>query len=150
MPTPQGVALATDLRVHGFGVTFQHLLILSAVRDTGGRITASDVAGAGPELYANGDVSAVYRSPMAASDGGPVIRSDLPDRDIEFELKRTAHHHLVCEHCGGVDALSSDALIQLGSSLMQEKGFAADLRHIAVRGTCTGCRVPMNQPGDVQ
>lgn len=53
---------------------------------------------------------------------------------------------LICEHCGGVDELSSKALSGAVSSLLQKEVFEPSLQVLEISGRCGHCRAPDAAP----
>ena len=49
---------------------------------------------------------------------------------------------LICEHCGGVDELSSKALSGAVSTLLRQEVFEPNLQVLEISGRCAHCREP--------
>jgi len=49
---------------------------------------------------------------------------------------------LICEHCGGVDELSSKALSGAVSTLLRNQAFEPSLQVLEISGRCGHCRAP--------
>jgi Fur family ferric uptake transcriptional regulator len=48
--------------------------------------------------------------------------------------------HLVCRNCGSIHELDVDVVTPLADALLDEQGFSLDMGHLALFGTCGGCR----------
>ena len=133
-------SVAAILRGAGHRVTPQRLLVLSALREAEGHVTAGQVAEIVRRTYAEIDDSTVYRTLSSAEELGLVVRFDQSGKETEFEWLAKRHHHLICRVCNGVQTFDEDVLTALAASLLQATGFSIDLRHLAVAGVCAGCQ----------
>src|SRR5436190_753955 len=50
------------------------------------------------------------------------------------------HVHLVCRDCGVFSETTPDVVSEVVDRLVAEEGFQADVRHLAIFGTCRPCR----------
>ena len=133
--------IATALRAVGQKITPQRMLILGCVRHTGGHITASQILDSVRRSYPFIDASTVYRTLAVAKDLRLVSETNLGSGDNLFEwIDAERHHHLICRVCGSVSSLEERHLDGLASAVQNETGFSADIDHIAIFGTCAGCR----------
>jgi Fur family ferric uptake transcriptional regulator len=89
--------------------------------------------------YPSIDASTVYRTLSTAADLGLIERFEQTGKEIAFEWRSDEHHHLVCQRCGRVSLIDNQALAPLVTSLQSQEGFSADLRHVALSGTCREC-----------
>jgi Fur family ferric uptake transcriptional regulator len=70
-----------------------------------------------------------------------VTETDFGEGCVRYHVaEKGHHHHLVCRSCGKVIDLEELVLNPLQDTLLQEYGFNADLRHLAISGECSGCR----------
>ena len=133
--------IASLLRSAGQKVTPQRLLILTALRDSHGHVTASQILEKVKASYPYVDASTVYRTLAAAKDLRLVSETNLGSGDNLFEwIGSERHHHLICRICGSVGMLEEHYVEGLAATLERETGFDADLEHLALFGTCAGCR----------
>jgi Fur family ferric uptake transcriptional regulator len=133
--------IATLLRSAGQKVTPQRLLILTALRDSHGHVTASQILERVKTSYPYVDASTVYRTLAAAKELRLVSETNLGTGDNLFEwIGSERHHHLICRTCGSVAFLEEKYVEDLAAALERETGFDADLDHLALFGTCADCR----------
>jgi Fur family ferric uptake transcriptional regulator len=133
--------IASLLRSAGQKVTPQRLLILTALRDSQGHVTASQILERVKASYPYVDASTVYRTLAAAKELRLVSETNLGTGDNLFEwIGSERHHHLICRQCGNVAFLEERYVDSLADTLERETGFDADLDHLALFGTCAACR----------
>lgn len=137
--------IADLLRSAGQKVTPQRLLILTALRDFGGHVTAAEILAKVRTSYPYVDASTVYRTLASAREMRLVSETNLGSGDTLFEwISTERHHHLICRNCHGVFLLEERYLDALAEALQRETGFDADLDHLALFGTCRECRDKTN------
>jgi len=133
--------IASILRSAGQKVTPQRLLILTALRDSRGHVSASQILEKVKQSYPYVDASTVYRTLAAAKELRLVTETNLGSGDNLFEwIGSERHHHLICRVCGNVSLLEEHYVEGLAATLEKETGFDADLEHLALFGTCGACR----------
>jgi Fur family ferric uptake transcriptional regulator len=137
--SPTHREVARSLRSVGLKITAQRILILSTLRNAAGHSTVTSVLERVRSNDLAVDASTVYRTLTAAEDAGLVTRFEQVGRETAYEWLGQAHHHLVCSRCGGVTSLTAEMLAPVKSLLLDVTGFVADLRHIAISGTCRDC-----------
>jgi Fe2+ or Zn2+ uptake regulation protein len=85
--------------------------------------------------------SSVYRALEALESTGLVVAVRSPQEEARFEWEGVAtHHHLICDGCGGTSEVTLAGAHSLEQEARREHGFHARVRHLALRGTCGGCR----------
>jgi Fur family ferric uptake transcriptional regulator len=134
--------LATAMRAKGMRWTAPRRRIVDALARLGHatpeEIVAEVTADGGSELAP----STVYRALDALQELGFVAHSHFEKRSPSYHLAGHADHvHLVCLGCGDVGELPVQAL-------RRERGFAAEVTHLAVQGWCAGCRGAAGLGGD--
>lgn len=86
-------------------------------------------------------LSSIYRALEALERAGLVVGVRSGQEEARFEWEGDhAHHHLICERCGGVKEVSLDAARSLEREAHRQHGFTTRVRHLALRGTCAPCR----------
>jgi Fur family ferric uptake transcriptional regulator len=128
------------LRERGYRLTPQRELILDAV-DTLGHATPDEVLAEVRKHSAALNVSTVYRTLEVLEELGLVRHAHLSDRAPTYHSVRDHEHfHLVCRNCQQVISVDPDVLQPLLTRLEADHGFAADVGHLTVFGTCQECR----------
>ncbi len=85
------------------------------------------------------DRATVYRNLLSLTDAGLLVKTQLGDNVWRFELPRgpaTAHHrhpHFVCNDCGDVACLPTNAVSIRGASMRQQTA------EIQLKGQCAEC-----------
>lgn len=134
-------ANAETLKKSGQRLTPQRLMILTAVRHAGAHVTASDVLAQVKESYPYIDISTVYRNLGALKQMRLVSETDMGGGESSYEwIERQRHHHLICRTCDRVTQLDHKYLVRLGTEVLDDYGFEADIDHFAVFGLCDDCR----------
>ena len=132
--------MAASLREVGYRLTPQRMMILAAIHQRDGHITAEAIHDTVKEQYPFVDISTVYRTLQLLKKLRLVTETDLGEGVVEYELsERGKHHHLVCRQCGETAALDDSFLKPLADRLLQAHGFRADLGHSAIFGVCARC-----------
>lgn len=134
--------IATVLRKAGHKVTPQRLMIIRALREAGGHVSAAKIAEGVRELYPVVDLSTVYRTLDVLKRMKMATSIDLGTGDWLFEWTAPErHHHLVCTECDETEELDHSYLVELEARLIDELGFEPSLDHFAIFGTCRACRL---------
>ena len=135
-------ATAQTLRDSGHRLTPQRLMILSAVRHAGQHISAGDVIEQVKESYPYVDVSTVYRTLSVLKEMRMISETNMGGGDTRYEwIETVRHHHLVCRVCDQVTQLDHRYMNDLGTGVLKDYGFEADLDHFAILGVCVDCRM---------
>ena len=130
-----------SLREHGVRLTPQRVMILEIICDSRGHLSADEVFRRAQLVHPYLDRSTVYRTLEFFKEQGIVTETDLGGGRAEYELAGgQPHHHLVCRRCGQIIQADHVLFQPLQDALLEHCGFAADLQHFAVWGTCRTCR----------
>lgn len=128
------------LRRLGVRVTPQRLLVIEALVEHGGHVTAEAIMQHVAQRYPSINLATIYRTLDVLLNAGLVAEADLGVGANYFELVgESPHHHLVCERCGTVAEMEHDLLAPLRVELLQRYGFRVNPRHLALFGVCSGC-----------
>jgi Fur family ferric uptake transcriptional regulator len=120
--------------------TPQRRLLLGVLAATEGHVTATELIdrcrAADPQTIP----STVYRTLDVLEELGLVRHGHGADGREEFHvLPQTEHGHLYCRSCGRGWEISAAEAASLVAALATERGFATDLSHLTVVGTCSDC-----------
>lgn len=132
------------IRATGRRMTMQRSKILDALRSLEGHQAAdaiyAEVCRHDPR--AEMALSTVYRTLDTLVQMGLVAAFDDGTGTVRYEWAGDAqpHHHLVCDDCGHVDEVALDSVPALEHEVDHRHGFAAEIRHLAIRGQCADCR----------
>lgn len=129
------------LKEHGYRLTPQRLMVVSAVHSMDRHISAEEIFNRVRRRYPYANISTVYRTLELLKGLGLVVETDFGEGRLRYHhAEKGHHHHLVCQVCGDVVELPESALDSLQEKLARECGFKAELKHLAISGVCSKCR----------
>jgi len=136
----QAGAIVRKLAEQGYRLTPQRIMVISAIEDSDGHISAEEIYAQVIAKYPNVNISTVYRTLELLKRLGLVTETDLGEGRVRYHpAGKGHHHHLVCQECGAIIDLDESILSDLKSALLREYQFSADLRHLAIFGRCVKC-----------
>jgi Fur family ferric uptake transcriptional regulator len=139
-PQQSSTALQDELRAQGYRLTPQRQLVLEAVMRLG-HATPEAVADAVQATAQGVNISTVYRTLELLEQLGLVSHTHLGHGAPTYHSADDADHvHLVCRECGIVTETTPEVVAEVVGRLVDEQGFQADVRHLAIFGTCRDCR----------
>ncbi len=128
--------LRKRLRDTGHRLTPQRELVLRAVEELG-HATPDEILAHVRRSSEAVNVSTVYRNLEMLEELGLVRHAHLSDRAPTYHSTGDHEHfHLVCRNCGRVTSVDPDVLTPLRDRLVADHGFAVDVGHLTVFGTC--------------
>jgi Fe2+ or Zn2+ uptake regulation protein len=127
------------MRAAGGRITTSRRLLVSALLDVQGHITAEElcdmVHAKAPDVY----LSTIYRNLEELDRLGVVVHSHLGHGPAVYHLASAAHAHLVCSECGATVEAPEELFGGLAKQAAERYGFSVDPRHFAILGHCRGC-----------
>lgn len=130
--------LATRLREQGLRLTPQRQLILRAVEELG-HSTPDEVLAHVQRQVSSVNASTVYRTLEVLEELGLVRHTHLSDRAPTYHSTLEHEHvHVVCRGCRSVTSYDP-ALVAPVVERLAADGFAMDVGHLAIFGTCAAC-----------
>jgi len=134
------VEIVKRLTEKGYRLTPQRLMIVSAIENSDGHISAEEIYAQVAAKYPQVNISTVYRTLELLKQLGLVIETDFGEGRVRYHpAEKGHHHHLVCTGCGAVIDLDESLLSSLRGMLLREYKFSADLKHLAIFGRCAKC-----------
>src|SRR5437899_12567479 len=132
--------LDRTLRERGYRLTPQRQMVLEAVNTL--RHGTPEEIGAEVQKTASGvNISTVYRTLELLEELGLVTHTHLGHGAPTYHSANDPDHlHLVCRMCGGIEETAPAVLDEVVGRIAREHGFAVDVGHFAIFGTCAGCR----------
>jgi Fur family ferric uptake transcriptional regulator len=125
-----------QLRQKGYRLTPQRELILQAVEQLG-HATPDEVLAEVRTHSTAVNASTVYRTLEVLEELGLVRHAHLSDRAPTYHsTSEHEHFHLVCRECHKVISVDPDVLTPVTERLAADHGFAIDVGHLTVFGTC--------------
>jgi len=129
------------LQEKGHRLTPQRMLVLEALHSADEHISAEEIYEHLHSRYPYSNISTVYRTLELLKKLNLVTETNFGEGRVRYHLaEKGHHHHLVCRSCGKIIDLEESVLHPLEDTLLQQYGFDADLRHLAISGECRGCR----------
>jgi Fur family ferric uptake transcriptional regulator len=127
------------LRAGGYRLTPQRELVLTAVESLG-HATPEEVYGEVRRHSSAINQSTVYRTLELLDELGLIRHAHIEERTPTYHaVTGHEHFHLVCHECRAVTSLGSDRIARFRAELLEEFGFAVDVGHLTIFGTCAAC-----------
>jgi len=82
----------------------------------------------------------VYRIIEYFYKEGIVSRLDLQEGKFRYELRRSDHHHLICESCGKIDAVSDTVIPEMEKEIQKKQNFLVKRHSLEFFGLCKNCQ----------
>jgi len=136
------VKLEQAIRGRGIRVTAQRVGILAALSEVSGHPSAQQVHERASVDLPGLNMATVYRTLYRMQEVGLVDLFSTATGVQRFAYRdpENPHAHLVCSQCGAVLELSPDLFQPLADSLLSQRGFELDARHVVLSGRCRSCR----------
>ena len=132
--------LVRDLKLRGVRVTPQRAIILEAIEQLPGHMTAEEIYNAVQAVNAYISLATVYRTLDLLREMGLVTEARMGTTTVHYALKDHAnHHHAVCRNCKHSYELPDDLFAPIVERLRSEHNFEADVDHLVVMGLCEEC-----------
>lgn len=130
-----------NLRKHGRRVTPQRVMILAAMQECAGHVSADEVFRRVQKKHPYVNRSTIYRTLDMLAGEGVVTVTDFGKASAQYEINRDEpHHHMVCRQCGEVGEFDHALLEPLQAALRKQYHFEATIHHFAVFGLCQVCQ----------
>jgi len=131
----------SDLRQRGIRLTPQRHMILTAIAQGSGHMTAEEIHRRILPIYPEMNISTVYRNLERLLDLRLVAVTDLGGGRVCYEaLEGARHHHLICHRCGRMTDLDDSLVSDLRQQIVQGYDFTAEIDHLAIWGLCSECK----------
>mgnify|MGYP005849205337 CR=1 FL=1 len=138
MSEPPGLLEA--LKQRGIRVTPQRAIILNAVEQTHGHMTAEQIYAQVKRVNSYINLATVYRTLELLRQLDLVTEADMGAGAMHYAMHTHAtHHHAVCRTCGRSIEFPHELLTPLLDALHDRYQFRADADHIVIFGWCDGC-----------
>jgi len=146
-PASGSSALRRTLHQRGLRMTPQRQLVLDAVRELG-HATPEQICTRVQRVAPAVNITTVYRTLDLLERLRLVRHTHLGHGAPSYSEQEHQHVHLVCHSCGEIVEAPTDLMDTLVAQLRDEAGFALDVSHIALSGTCQTCQSapPSDEP----
>ena len=125
----------------GYRLTPQRMMILEAIADADGHISAEEIQGRVKEAYPYLDISTVYRTLDLLKTLHLVSETNMGRGHSQYELlSKGLHHHLICRECGTILDVDKSFLDPLQRATEAQYDFHSEIEHLALFGICGNCK----------
>lgn len=128
------------MRNLGYRITPQRQIVLDALVDHGGHATALEIVDLVWEKTPTINKATIYRILDFFCATHLVTKTEMGGNTFYEVVGEEPHHHLVCQGCGYMETFSNHHFDELVEHLLEDHGFKADLKHLAISGLCKGCQ----------
>lgn len=124
----------------GYRLTPQRMMILEAIAEGSGHVSAEEIHESIKSAYPYLDISTVYRTLDLLKNLHLISETDMGRGHAQYELlSKGLHHHLICSHCGKILDVENSFLDPLRDAIEQQYGFHPEIEHLAIFGVCGKC-----------
>lgn len=128
------------LRAAGKRLTPQRRLVLRILALSGGHLDAYEILERARRRDERLSLATVYRALSVLKEAGVVRELHLDDEHHHYELDgKDEHSHLVCQACGQVIEVASDAFVEAAHAIALAHGFELADARVELTGTCRHC-----------
>jgi len=139
-PTADWSTVREHLRARGLRWTPQRRTLIDVLSRTKGHVTGSELIERCREVDPTTIPSTVYRTLDVLEGMGLLSHSHGADGREEFHvLPVAAHGHLYCTGCATTWEIPAEEATVMVDSLRRRRGFAVDVTHLSISGTCEAC-----------
>jgi Fur family ferric uptake transcriptional regulator len=125
----------------GYRLTPQRMMVLDVLHKADYHISAEEIFQQVKALYPYANISTIYRTLELLKKLDLITEIDMGDGCVRYHLlEKGHHHHLICNKCGKVIELPESLLAELKKKLIENYQFQADIKHLALFGTCSSCK----------
>jgi Fur family ferric uptake transcriptional regulator len=133
-------AVPAQLRARGLRWTNQRRVLIEVLAGVDGHVTGAALVDGCRAIDPATTPSTVYRALDVLEELGIVSHSHGPGGRQEFHVNGAADHgHLLCSGCGRTWELGAGEVSFLVDEMRRTRGFAVDVDHLTVEGTCAAC-----------
>ena len=130
-----------SLKEKGYRLTPQRMMVLEALHQAEGHITAPEIYGRVRAKYPWVNKSTIYRTLELLKELDLVTETELGgDKLYYHQADKGHHHHLICQKCGRTIDLDESLLTPLEDTLRRKYHFQAEMKHLAIHGHCLRCQ----------
>ena len=125
----------------GYRLTPQRMLVLAAIENSDGHISAEEIYAQVVAKYPHVNISTVYRTLDLLKRLGLVTETDMGGGRVRYHpAVKGHHHHLICSNCGLVIDFTNCDLKEVEQDLFKETGFRIDGHLLEFIGLCQTCQ----------
>lgn len=134
-------AVRERLRRGGQRWTPQRRVLIEVLSQADGHVTGAELVERCRSIDPTTTPSTVYRTLDVLEELGFVSHTHGADGREEYHVLPDAEHgHLYCVVCGSRWEIPAAEARSLVRGLERDRGFAVDVHHLSIAGTCAACR----------
>lgn len=125
--------------------TVQKELVLSAVLNLHGHVTAEDVYNYIKKDHPTVGRGTVYRNLNILSSDKQIRRVEIPNGPDRYDFTLKDHYHVRCVRCGCVEDADIEVFPDLVSKVGDSHGFKVFSYDILFNGLCSRCQATVHE-----
>lgn len=120
-------------------VTPQRMAILKEIHKAG-HISVDSIYENIKQSYPSMSLATVYKNLTSMQEANIIEELQIPNQKQHYELHKDPHIHLICQKCGKIEDMHSNALLQqLIAECKEESHYTFKDFSIALIGVCPEC-----------
>lgn len=128
------------LRDQGLRASAARRIVLQALLDAPGPVTAEDIAGGLEGRLPQSDLASTYRNLETLEAIGLVRHVHLGHGPGRYALPRAdRREYVACDRCGAFEAYDPEALAPVREAVARLTGYTARFDHFPIVGICPAC-----------
>ncbi|MCL1797726.1 MAG: transcriptional repressor [Eggerthellaceae bacterium] len=124
--------------------TIQRALVLEAVYALCNHPTSAEVYDFVSKQYPHVSQATVYRNLDLLALRGEIVRIDVPNGAIRYDIVSKPHYHIRCKGCGLIFDVDMPYLDNLQEQICSTHGFQIEGHQIMFNGHCPDCLAKNN------
>ena len=125
--------------IQDLGLTKQREVVLQAIREGEGHLTANEVFGAAKSLLPTISFATVYNSLRYLKDAGHIAEISFGNGASRFDRMTSRHDHALCTKCGRLVDIEMEHPEQLVQTAARISNFEPESLEFTLRGICPEC-----------
>jgi Fur family peroxide stress response transcriptional regulator len=121
-------------------LTPQREVVLQAVREGEGHLTANEIFEAARKLLPTISFATVYNSLRYLKEAGLIGEVTFGNGASRYDSETGRHDHAVCRECGKLVDFDLPATVELMRAAARRSHFKAESVHLTLVGLCPDCR----------
>ncbi len=131
--------LTEALRIRGYRMTSQRLVILQVLHDAAGHLSPLEVRDRAAASLPGLTEPTIYRTLEFLTKHGLALAAHVGSGKLVYEIARHHHHHVICRACGREVEIDHAVLKTLYAEIETFTGFHLNTSHLTFFGLCPDC-----------
>ena len=125
--------------IQELGLTKQREVVLQAIREADGHMTASEVFVAAKDLLPSISFATVYNSLRFLKGAGHIAEIQFGNGASRFDRMTSRHDHAICTKCGKLVDIEMDLPVDILETAAEFSKFKPESIEFTLRGLCPDC-----------